>query len=56
VTPDSPNTAEWIAKGAATKPDFIFSFYYRYMLDKAWLTMPRSGALNIHGSLLPKYR
>jgi methionyl-tRNA formyltransferase len=56
VTPDSPNTAEWIAQGAALKPDFVFSFYYRYMLDKAWLVMPRLGALNIHGSLLPKYR
>jgi methionyl-tRNA formyltransferase len=56
VTPDSPNTAEWIAKGQAIHPDFIFSFYYRYMLDKAWLAVPRQGALNIHGSLLPKYR
>jgi methionyl-tRNA formyltransferase len=56
VTPDSPNTPEWIARGAALKPDFVFSFYYRYMLDKAWLGLPRLGALNIHGSLLPKYR
>ena len=42
--------------GAAAQPDFIFSFYYRYMLDQAWLALPRRGALNIHGSLLPKYR
>jgi methionyl-tRNA formyltransferase len=56
VTPDTPNTPEWIARGAAHKPDFVFSFYYRYMLDKAWLTLPRLGALNMHGSLLPKYR
>jgi methionyl-tRNA formyltransferase len=56
VTPDSPNTPEWIAAGAAEKPDFVFSFYYRYMLDPAWLELPRLGALNIHGSLLPKYR
>jgi methionyl-tRNA formyltransferase len=56
VTPDSPNTPEWIAQGEARKPDFVFSFYYRHMLDKAWLTLPRLGALNIHGSLLPKYR
>lgn len=56
VTPDSPNTAEWIASGAAIRPDFVFSFYYRHMLDKAWLCLPRLGALNIHGSLLPKYR
>jgi methionyl-tRNA formyltransferase len=56
VTPESPNTAQWIAQGAALKPDFVFSFYYRYMLDKAWIELPRLGALNMHGSLLPKYR
>jgi methionyl-tRNA formyltransferase len=56
VTPDSPNTAEWIEQGRAGAPDFVFSFYYRHMLDKAWLTIPRRGALNMHGSLLPKYR
>ena len=56
VMPDSPNSSEWIARGAALKPDFVFAFYYRYMLDKAWLELPRLGALNIHGSLLPKYR
>jgi methionyl-tRNA formyltransferase len=56
VTPDSPNTAEWQARAAAMHPDFVFSFYYRHMLDQAWLSLPRLGALNIHGSLLPKYR
>jgi methionyl-tRNA formyltransferase len=56
VTPDSPNTAEWLEQGAAAKPDFVFSFYYRYMLDLKWLQLPRCGALNMHGSLLPKYR
>jgi methionyl-tRNA formyltransferase len=56
VTPDSPNTPAWLAEGAAAHPDFVFSFYYRHMLDKIWLTLPRLGALNIHGSLLPKYR
>jgi methionyl-tRNA formyltransferase len=56
VTPDSPNTAEWLAAGRAAEPDFLFSFYYRYMLGKDWLSIPRRGALNMHGSLLPKYR
>lgn len=56
VTPDSPNTAQWLAEGAALKPNFVFSFYYRYMLNKAWVELPHLGALNIHGSLLPKYR
>jgi methionyl-tRNA formyltransferase len=55
-TPDTPNTPQWIAEGRAANPDFLFSFYYRYMLEKAWLEVPRRGALNMHGSLLPKYR
>jgi methionyl-tRNA formyltransferase len=54
--PDDPNSPQWIAAGAAAEPDFLFSFYYRYMLAKAWLGVPRRGALNMHGSLLPKYR
>jgi methionyl-tRNA formyltransferase len=37
-------------------PDFLFSFYYRHMLPAALLDVPRSGALNMHGSLLPRYR
>jgi methionyl-tRNA formyltransferase len=56
VTPDSPNTAQWLGQGAAANPDFVFSFYYRYMLDVQWLRLSRCGALNMHGSLLPKYR
>ncbi len=55
-TADDPNTPQWIAAGLAAAPDFLFSFYYRYLLDKAWLKVPRHGALNMHGSLLPKYR
>lgn len=41
---------------AKTHPDFIFSFYYRRMLSSALLALPRFGAMNLHGSLLPKYR
>ncbi len=37
-------------------PDFIFSFYYRNMIKAEVLEIPRSGALNLHGSYLPKYR
>ena len=55
-TPDDPNRPEWVTAGAAANPDFLFSFYYRYMLAEAWLKVPRLGALNMHGSLLPKYR
>ena len=55
-TPDDPNAIEWIAEGRRARPDFVFSFYYRHLLNEAWLALPRRGALNMHGSLLPKYR
>jgi methionyl-tRNA formyltransferase len=55
-TPDNPNTPHWIAEGRRANPDFLFSFYYRHMLKSDWLSIPRLGALNMHGSLLPKYR
>ncbi len=38
------------------QPDFIFSFYYRSMLGAPLLRAARRGALNMHGSLLPRYR
>jgi methionyl-tRNA formyltransferase len=41
---------------AAENPDFLFSFYYRFMLPPALLALARKGAYNMHGSLLPKYR
>ncbi len=37
-------------------PELIFSFYYRAMIPKEVLDIPRLGAYNIHGALLPKYR
>ncbi len=37
-------------------PDFIFSFYYRTMIGNEILSLPKQGALNMHGSLLPQYR
>ena len=54
--PASVNTSEWIARITAFEPDFIFSFYYRKLLSKDVLAAARRGALNLHGSLLPKYR
>ncbi len=56
ITPEDPNTPEVIERIRAVQPDFIFSFYYRLMLKQALLDIPARGALNMHGSLLPKYR
>ena len=40
----------------AHRPDFLFSFYFREMIQARFLEIPRLGAYNLHGSLLPKYR
>lgn len=56
VTPADPNTPELQKRLAALQPDFIFSFYYRSLLGGPLLDCARLGALNIHGSLLPRYR
>lgn len=56
ITPDNPNTPEIVEQIRALQPDFFFSFYYREMLKRDLLEIPKQGALNMHGSLLPKYR
>ena len=45
-----------VARIRALAPQFFFSFYYRKMLGADLLGIPTRGALNMHGSLLPKYR
>jgi methionyl-tRNA formyltransferase len=56
VAPVEANTPELERRVAALQPDFLFSFYYRAMLPAPLLRAARRGALNMHGSLLPKYR
>ncbi len=56
ITQDDPNVPEVVERIRALQPDFFFSFYYRLMLKKELLDIPSHGALNMHGSLLPKYR
>jgi methionyl-tRNA formyltransferase len=55
-TPDNVNTPEWRERLAALQPDLILSVYYRHMIGTKILGLPRLGAWNLHGSLLPKYR
>jgi methionyl-tRNA formyltransferase len=55
-TTEEVNSPQWIAKIAAINPDIIFSFYYRKMIGREILDLPRMGAFNLHGSLLPAYR
>jgi methionyl-tRNA formyltransferase len=54
--PDSPGDPPWVGRVRAFEPDYLFSFYYRHMLPKEILDIPRIAPLNLHGSLLPKFR
>jgi len=45
-----------VAKIRALNPEIGFSFYYRRLLRPALLECFPKGCLNLHGSLLPKYR
>jgi UDP-4-amino-4-deoxy-L-arabinose formyltransferase/UDP-glucuronic acid dehydrogenase (UDP-4-keto-hexauronic acid decarboxylating) len=54
--PEDINHPLWVHKIQEMKPDIIFSFYYRNMVKQPILDIPSAGCLNLHGSLLPKYR
>ncbi len=54
--PEDPNDPAFVEVMRRLEPDFLFSCYYRHMLKKPLLSVPKQGALNLHGSLLPKYR
>jgi methionyl-tRNA formyltransferase len=56
LAPAEPDGAGLERTVRGLEPDFIFSFYYRSLLPEALLDCARRGALNMHGSLLPKYR
>jgi len=56
ITPADPNQGEIASRVAALRPGFLFSFYYRKMLGPGLLAAAGRGALNMHGSLLPRYR
>jgi len=54
--PEDINHPMWVRKIRECNPDIIFSFYYRNLIRPPILEIPSEGCLNLHGSLLPKYR
>lgn len=54
--PEKVNDPSFTSLLAALEPEFIFSFYYRKILKPEILRIPKRGAYNMHGSLLPRYR
>ena len=55
-TPPHFKDPEARAKLAAFKPDVIVVVAYGLLLPKAVLDIPRNGCLNVHASLLPRWR
>ncbi|HXY35843.1 MAG TPA: methionyl-tRNA formyltransferase [Planctomycetaceae bacterium] len=54
--PEKANTPEAIASLAALIPDLCVVAAYGQILSPALLAVPRLGAINVHASILPKYR
>jgi methionyl-tRNA formyltransferase len=54
--PESINTPESIARVAALQPDLLVVAAYGQILSDDLLRVPHLGGVNLHASLLPKYR
>lgn len=56
IQPDSINTPEGVAQLRELRPDLLVVAAYGQILSKDVLAVPTRGAINVHASLLPKYR
>lgn len=56
ITPNANQLIDLVPQIQKLAPDYLFSFYYRYMIPAELLACAKIAALNMHGSLLPKYR
>ena len=56
ASPESINTPEGIAALRDMRPDLMVVAAYGQILSKDVLTIPTVGTINVHASLLPKYR
>jgi methionyl-tRNA formyltransferase len=54
--PESINTPEGVAGLRAMQPDLLVVAAYGQILSKDVLAVPLQGGINVHASLLPKYR
>ena len=54
--PEDINHPLWVRRIKDMAPNVLFSFYYRHLVKPTILSIPPAGCLNLHGSLLPKYR
>lgn len=56
LTPENINTPESVESLRALRPDLIVVVAYGQILKANILTLALKGCINLHGSLLPKYR
>lgn len=56
LEPADVNAPDVVERIGTLEPEFVFSFYFRQVLGRQLLALPSRGALNLHGSLLPRYR
>jgi len=56
ITPNANQLIDFIPQIQKLAPDYLFSFYYRHIIPVELLACAEIAALNMHGSLLPKYR
>src|SRR6516162_1725132 len=54
--PESINTPEGVAELTKLAPDLLVVAAYGQILSNEVLSIPRLGGINVHASLLPKYR
>ena len=54
--PESLRDADIVAQIAATQPDLIIVAAYGLLLPQAVLDLPARGCVNVHASLLPRWR
>lgn len=56
LLPESGRDPAILEAMGRAKPDFLLSFYFRWMLPVELLEAAPRGAFNLHGSLLPRFR
>jgi len=56
LQPEKVKTPEFVQELKAVNPDIIITAAYGKILPKEILDIPPLGCINVHGSLLPKYR
>lgn len=56
LQPERMRSAEAVEAIRELRPELIVTAAYGQILPKAVLDIPRLGCINVHGSLLPKYR